>query len=116
MPNHCIRIGLSARFFYIFKPLLSQQLQHLVPVVALNDDNAVFGIATGCALVFQQLSQLFQLRIGSNKAFDDGGFLAAFAALKPDTEHLFVGGQLGVRFLVRLRVEVWVGGEDEAAE
>ena len=42
--------------------------------------------------------------------------LAAFAALKPDAEHLFIGRQLGVRLLVWLRVEVWVGGEDEAAE
>ena len=106
----------ASRFFYIFEPLFRQQFQHLVPVVALDDNDAVFGVATGGAFVFQQLSQFFQFFIRSGKTFDDGGFFAAFSAFEPDAPCLFVSRDGFNRIGLRFRVKSGLGGKNGTSE
>jgi hypothetical protein len=54
------RTSSTSGFFSIGIPHFEQDFQHFVAVVSLHDNDAVFGVAAGCAFVFQQLGQFGQ--------------------------------------------------------
>ena len=107
---------LSTRFFDVGITGFRQKFQHFVAVIALYDDNTVFGTAAGCTFVLDNTGQLGKRLVGTFKALDDRGLLSSPAPFESDAKYLFLWWHhTGILFLLR-RFKVGIGRKHESAE